>query len=67
MTHKGKSGSIVPVYQKPLTEEDMEGEAKLEKFIRVIDEINGRQLEEWQVNFATQVGSPDRAVRTILF
>jgi len=46
-----KKGDIVKIYQKPFTDEDFEGEAKLIKKIGMAEDYGEFQIEDWMVEF----------------
>ena len=60
-----KQGDIINIYQKPVTEEDLEGKAKLIKLIHAtpLDTFNRRSIEDWEVRFE---GETETYRRTVL-
>ena len=46
-----KPGDVVKIYQRPVTEEKLEGEAQLVKRVASMGNYDGRELGRWQVLF----------------
>jgi hypothetical protein len=57
-----KKGDIVKIYQRPLTQKDYEGKAKLIKRVEGIDLYNGIVLERWEVEFESDFFRCERLI-----
>ncbi len=48
---QGSVGDIVAIYQRPLTQQEYEGQAILRRFIGDKEIWNGQIVERWKVQF----------------
>ena len=60
-------GAMADIYEDPLTEQKLEGRAKLIKFVyrEMVNAGNG-SMESWEVEFGGEPGSEPRVMRCIL-
>lgn len=59
-----KKGNIVSVYQKPITREDYEGEAKLLHMAKMYQSIAPDGCEAWEVRFLDDGFIQTRFIKT---
>lgn len=55
-------GDVVKIYQRPVTEEHFEQEAKLIKRVASMGNYDGRELGRWQVRFRGDGGIYERNI-----
>lgn len=62
MRTRHAKGDILPIYQKPITREDLEGTARLEQFIGALSD----GVERWRVRFVAGNGYEEETYERII-
>jgi len=60
-----KMNDIVPIYQKPLTGQDYEGDAVLVQLLRIDGNANARHVETWDVEFMDDRMECERTIEVL--